>query len=217
MLKTAISSSVCFLSLLLAVFYPAVFSSMLAKDGVNGGGIFEHLTVVACFPGIFAGFCIIAMRPHSRVRFWYIAIWTAALVYFAGEEASWGQWYFGWETPEKFLPFNDQGETNLHNVSSWLDQKPRILVELFVALTGFFLPLYYAAGGRKKVWDMFVLPPRFCSWGAVFVLSRIGDWIPANEFLASIGNNEFREFIIACFLSDYMVHLFAHTKRPPPS
>ena len=91
MLKTAISSSVCFLSLLLAVFYPAVFSSMLAKDGVNGGGIFEHLTVVACFPGIFAGFCIIAMRPHSRVRFWYIAIWTAALVYFAGEEASWGQ------------------------------------------------------------------------------------------------------------------------------
>ena len=212
-LRTALLSSFCLLLLSHAAFYPAAFSAMLAKDGVDGGGVFEHLTVAACIPGIFAGLAIVARRLHSRERLWYVAAWTAALVYFAGEEASWGQWYFGWQTPESFLPFNDQGETNLHNVSSWLDQKPRILVEFFVFAAGFALPLYYAAGGKKKFWDMLVLPASFCPWGAIFILSRIGDWLPANEFLARIGDSEFREFIIACFLSDYIAHLFIRAKN----
>src|SRR3546814_4167282 len=50
----------------------------------------------------------------------------------AGEEASWGQHYAGWLTPDNWQALNDQGETNLHNTSSWLDQKPRTLLEIGV-------------------------------------------------------------------------------------
>lgn len=177
---------------------------MLARDAVGGGGLFEQLTVAACIPGIFAGVFVIAFRRRSRRRVLYAGFWTLALVYFAGEEASWGQWYFGWKTPEVFLPFNDQGETNLHNISSWLDMKPRILVEVFIGALGFALPLYAAAGGRKWTSDIVILPAYFFPVGAVFMLSRIGDYFPVN-----IGNSEFREFVIAFFLSAYMIRLAA--------
>ena len=32
------------------------------------------------------------------------------------EEISWGQQFFGFETPESFRAMNDQGETTLHNI-----------------------------------------------------------------------------------------------------
>jgi hypothetical protein len=39
---------------------------------------------------------------------------VAALVIF-GEEVSWGQWLWRWESPEVFVEHNLQKETNLHN------------------------------------------------------------------------------------------------------
>src|SRR3546814_16819658 len=62
-------------------------------------------------------------------------------VYMAGEEASWGQHYAGWLTPEGWQAINDQGETNLHNTSSWLDQKPRTLLAIGVLVAGIIVPL----------------------------------------------------------------------------
>ena len=115
---------------------------MLAKD--RDGGIVEHLTVLVLLPGIAAG--AVAVLRHRRafpepwVAAW-VATWTAACIYFAGEEISWGQWIFGWETPEAMEALNDQGETNLHNMSSWLDQKPRALVETWIVVGGLLLPV----------------------------------------------------------------------------
>src|SRR3546814_9825984 len=56
-------------------------------------------------------------------------------------EASWGQHYAGWLTPENWQALNDQGETNLHNTSSWLDQKPRTLLEIGVIVGGILIPM----------------------------------------------------------------------------
>jgi len=79
-----------------------------------------------------------AARP--LVALW-LALHAAGLVYFAGEEISWGPRLVGWETPDWFAARNDQGETNLHNMSSWLDQKPRILVFLWILVGGVAAPL----------------------------------------------------------------------------
>ncbi|SLN29785.1 hypothetical protein PEL8287_01368 [Roseovarius litorisediminis] len=53
----------------------------------------------------------------QRVR---VALFTAfyALLFFAasGEEISWGQRIFGWESSEFVRTHNNQGETNLHNM-----------------------------------------------------------------------------------------------------
>lgn len=81
-----------------------------------------------------------SVRQHGGV----FALMSTALVccvYVAGEEASWGQHYFGWSTGEGWSEINDQQETNLHNTSAWLDQKPRILLELGVIVGGIILPI----------------------------------------------------------------------------
>ncbi len=45
-----------------------------------------------------------------------LALLAAAALLVAGEEASWGQWYFRWQTPDAWAAVNQQGETNVHNL-----------------------------------------------------------------------------------------------------
>ena len=48
-----------------------------------------------------------------------VAYWSLAVLFFVafGEELSWGQHYFGFETPEAIQGLNQQQELNLHNLS----------------------------------------------------------------------------------------------------
>jgi hypothetical protein len=61
------------------------------------------------------------------------------LFFLIGEELSWGQRIFGWETPESYASINKQKETNLHNIYGvgttfkW--------VQLLVGAYGTLLPL----------------------------------------------------------------------------
>lgn len=61
--------------------------------------------------------------------------------YVAGEEISWGQHVMQWSTPEEWTHINDQQETNLHNTSDWLDQKPRLVLLIGVVVGGLLIPL----------------------------------------------------------------------------
>ena len=49
----------------------------------------------------------------------FFALFAAACFLFAGEELSWGQHFFGWETPASWAAHNLQEETNLHNSFIW--------------------------------------------------------------------------------------------------
>lgn len=60
--------------------------------------------------------------------------------YISGEEISWGQHILNWDTPEYWSAVNDQNETNLHNTSSWLDQKPRLLLFIGIVAAGLLVP-----------------------------------------------------------------------------
>ena len=78
---------------------------------------------------------------RSPWLFAWVALAALACLYIAGEEASWGQHQLGWVTPAGWNALNDQGETNLHNISSWFDQKPRLLLEVGVVVGGIVIPL----------------------------------------------------------------------------
>ena len=75
----------------------------------------------------------------SKRNYFYL---TLGLLFFfcAGEEISWGQTYLQWVTPESWGLINDQNETNLHNTSDWLDQKPKILLQIGVLVGGLIIP-----------------------------------------------------------------------------
>ena len=61
-------------------------------------------------------------------------------LYIAGEEMSWGQHFFHWNTPEYWAEVNRQEETNLHNTYAIFEKTPRSILELSIALGGLGVP-----------------------------------------------------------------------------
>ena len=72
--------------------------------------------------------------------FVWVLIAGLACVYISGEEVSWGQHFLNWDTPSYWATVNDQQETNLHNTTSWLDQKPRLILMVGIVLGGIGFP-----------------------------------------------------------------------------
>jgi hypothetical protein len=103
-------------------------------------GILETLQWIVALSACGLG---IACLRHCKSRPWlagWILLGTLGSLYIGLEEISYGQHLFKWETPEYWQNINDQGETNLHNTSSWLDQKPRLLLLIGVMAGGLVLP-----------------------------------------------------------------------------
>lgn len=119
---------------------PVFYDRALNREG---WGLLELLHVVIPLAAFLLALVVLRDPLVSRSIFLRIWIGVAALgsLYIAGEEASWGQHLIGWDTPESWKAVNDQNETNLHNISSWLDQKPRLIMQLGMIAGGIILPL----------------------------------------------------------------------------
>ncbi len=180
-------------------------------------GIIENMAPVLLVPAIFCGFMMLRYRralPEPWIAVWFILHGLGAL-YFAGEEISWGQHFFSWETPETIRSLNDQNETNLHNMSSWLDQKPRVALWLWAVTGGFFAPLLITLGiiktGGPENWRYWVLPPSACMPAGLLVgLVRIPEYVffamgVTPPFPFDIRASELQELFLTMFLSLYLV------------
>jgi len=209
------------LAVLIAWGWPDYYvSKVVSKDSLDGAGLAEDLTVLALLPAIFLTFYgLVRYRrflPSPVVAAWFF-VWALACIYFAGEEISWGQWYFQWETGETFRQINDQQETNLHNISSWLDQKPRTLVEIWVFAAGFLYPLVCwfrkrPIGQPGKIW-FWLLPPReVVVTGFLFSMLYMMSWAKGSlvDWFAS---SELREMYIALFLCLTLSSFFLRLRR----
>ena len=104
-------------------------------------GIIENGTFLFLFFAIITAFSVLnklKKKINLKTLYFFIIFFLIGLIYFTGEEISWGQQWFKWETNIFFKTINDQSETNFHNISSWLDQKPRFLLTFFVISGGIF-------------------------------------------------------------------------------
>lgn len=103
----------------------------------------------------------LAFRPFVRARtliFAFLCLAAFACLYIAGEEMSWGQHFFHWQTPEYWAELNRQEETNLHNTRSLFGKKPRALLETGILVGGLILPLlavFYPVV-RANRWSLFI-------------------------------------------------------------
>ena len=97
-------------------------------------GLVELATPVMSFIGAYIGARLFAAEWRRgalrSLRTAWIAALTLACIYLGGEELAGGQQLVGWQTPEYIGEINDQNETNIHNMSSWFNQKPRLLLEI---------------------------------------------------------------------------------------
>jgi hypothetical protein len=90
-------------------------------------------------------FCVSMLRKDhvwddKTLRFWLFAF-IAASVYFGGEDENWSEYWFNWDTPQYFLENNKEQETNIHNMSTWFNQKPRLAMDIWALVACMLVPL----------------------------------------------------------------------------
>ena len=176
----------------------------------------------------------IKRKFENRKLFIIIIIFTLGLIYFAGEEISWGQHWFQWNANEFFKTYNDQyingiSETNFHNISSWFDQKPRILLIFFVLFGGIFCPLYFSDKKYSKSIKSHLIPTIYCfptSLMCLFFYLLDNSYkilcygIPGVDItckfipeLFHLRTSEIIEFYIAYFLFIYILSIYLRLKK----
>ncbi len=179
--------------------------------------LIELATPVAALWGFIVGLMImrqLAAIPSRLVRLWVLAI-TFSCLYLAGEELSWGQQLFQWDTPTAVAQLNDQHETNLHNMSSWFDQKPRLLLELWVLIGGIIVPLRRRhRGAPRTIFAKWFWPGLECVPTAVLAIAiklpeRYRDIAGPDSLPFEIRWSEPQEYYFALFLTIYLLAIRA--------
>jgi hypothetical protein len=157
-----------------------------------------------------------AVRLDPMLCAWVLLL-AAGSFYVLGEEKSWGQHFAGWTTPEWWTVVNDQGETNLHNTTSWFDQKPRLILELGVIFGGLVHPLLVWCNrplqlGRRWWW---LLPTRRCVPSAIMAeLGAMPERVGAMELLP-LRSSEVQELFFYFFIAVYGLSLGARLQDAP--
>jgi multisubunit Na+/H+ antiporter MnhG subunit len=153
----------------------------------------------------------------TRMKAW---LWVTALgiFYVLGEEISWGQHYFGWDAFGWFMHTNDQLETNLHNTSSWFDQKPRLILITGILIGGLIMPLMEKYRGKTltklPVWFKPTMSDVPLALLVVLAqmpkqINKLG--IPGVEFqIAHLRFSEMQEVVIYMYFVAYLMSLWKH-------
>ncbi len=177
---------------------------------VSEGGLIELLQFAVSFCSFLVAFSVLRILNYKKQTFLFCWAFIAALgsFYIAGEEISWGQWFFYWDTPSFWADINDQNETNLHNTSDWLDQKPRLLLEIGTITGGLLLP--YLQSVRKislPAWLKPISPADTVTITALlFLLVKIADFSADHfDLKVFVRPSEVRELLVYYFIFLYML------------
>lgn len=185
-------------------------------------GLIELATPIISIIGAIIGIRLLtisAALPTRRIQIW-VLLTTLGCIYFAGEELSWGQHLFGWGTPAYLEAVNDQEETNLHNISSWFDQKPRLLLEIWVLVGGVILPISRFRKAPRSADD----DERYWFWPTVEVFptallailvrlpERIKSLFSIEQLPLELRFSEPQEYYFALFLLIYLASISARLR-----
>ncbi len=142
--------------------------------------------------------------------FAWVSLAALGSFYVAGEEISWGQHILGWDTPEYWARVNDQGETNFHNTSSWLDQKPRLLLIIGVAIGGIIMPCLrkYKAEALPKRFAIIYPSSNLFTISVLAIFPSLAVKIGEAFDVVLFGRvSEIQEFYLFYFVLIYLINL----------
>lgn len=159
-----------------------------------------------------------ALRTKNRNLIVWCALMTLGTFYISGEEISWGQQIFQWSTPESWMAVNDHQETNLHNTTQWLDQKPKALLEIGILFGGILIPIYRKYR-RSAFLDKIaiVLPPDYLwvSAATLWFFKAMKGLDQHFHFMDLTRSSEINELCIYYFLLLYAIVFRWRLKKLP--
>ena len=186
---------------------------------VSEGGPYELLQFFVISVAMGFGLYALATTPpgHVWLRLW-LGLACLGCLYVAGEEISWGQHFMHWSTPEYWAAYNDQNETNFHNTSSWLDQKPRILLIIGVYVGGLIIPALQAKkpGLLPARFDVIYPTRQFAVTALICLFIKLSDKFgEATDLFIYWRGAETEELFIYYFVLLYLILMRARiaTKR----
>ncbi|MDZ7360019.1 MAG: hypothetical protein ONB46_04735 [candidate division KSB1 bacterium] len=115
-------------TMLISLIVPALVMLLGAATALMGkevykwftgeDGVAENLQVLFFTLAFFLCFPVIARLWKSGAKLFALMylVLSLGLFFIIGEELSWGQRIFGWETSEEMKAINKQEETNIHNI-----------------------------------------------------------------------------------------------------
>lgn len=201
--------------ILIETLVPHQYLSALHSEN----GPHESLQFVFAFLALIYAFrCLFRLIPQKQpLLIAWVTCFCLSCAYIAGEEISWGQHIFEWGTPEFWSSVNDQDETNLHNTSSWLDQKPRLILLIGIVVGGLIIPLMQRLKSKYLPQKITIIyPPAILSVTAICAIGiKIVDFIDKhfiNAVVLSRGS-EVEELFMFYFVLLYLIILHARIKK----
>lgn len=186
------------------------------------GGPHETLQVIFLLLALGIGAMVFRAAIKTREPSWYRGWLTLAILgcfYVVGEELSWGQWVFHWQTPAEWAALNDQGETNLHNTSAWLDQKPRLILELGIIFGGLVFPVLrrFRPGLLPQKFAAIYPVDRLCFVAFLAEFAKWGDAFFKNNFHQQLFEraSEVQELYFFLFVLLYLLSLHGGDRAQP--
>lgn len=180
---------------------------------VGENGAYEILQAIILVVALLtAVYTLIKMDKSNKWLMAWVALSAVCCLYVAGEEISWGQHILKWNTPDYWNTLNDQGETNFHNTTSWLDQKPRLLLSIGVYVGGIIIPLLLMY--RQSILNKFnlmrfssIFPTKdFILVGALCLVIKIFDKLAdVMDFQLFARNAESEEMYLFYFVLLYVI------------
>jgi hypothetical protein len=194
----------------LFVVWRGAFRLLLDEDGVA-----EWLQIV-CWIAVAVFAAAIAARRWRAGHRWQALLFglvTLAMVFVVGEEISWGQRIFGFETPEELIDINLQGEVTLHNIGRTL-----FIFNMALLATSLYAIVAEPIGRRLNVgrrWahaEWLFLPPFFLA-GAFLTMAGyriVRAWVLTMDSYALTQLSEWAELCYAAAIFGFLVLVWRH-------
>gem|GEM_PF-1073747 len=140
-------------------------------------------------------------KSNKKKLFYILLVGSGILFLMFGEEISWGQRIFGWESTGVFAAYNYQKETNLHNFINPVLDLVYPTVGL-ISLILLFMVRLFPAKGFSYMYDLFLPHPSL-----LFLLLLMGG--------ASFnGQSELYESMLSVFLFFYGLRILVCLRKP---
>lgn len=187
---------------------------------ITEAGMIEHGTVLLSAIGVVVA-VMIFLRRKDCPRPWMgplMLVFALGFFYIAGEEASWGQHLFLWDTPAWLSEANRQNETNLHNLHLSLDRIPKTIIGIGIVLSGLAWPLFSRfrkveitdkQGDWYWLWPTAVVRLTALLFLIVWLIDRIvvqADLLQGKGY--NLGFQEHRELMMVYFLLLYCASIY---------